>query len=114
MPVTVARNIRLDIPYKSIYFVDINENHKVRINTSNQELIITMNYQQCQEILLSDKRFLECHYRIIINMDYVKSMKEEDFILKTGIKIPISQRRRREAKLAYMNYILHKNDLLKP
>ena len=110
LPVTVIRNIKLNVPYKEICCVDINDNHKVRITTNNQELIITMNYQQCQEILLNDKRFLECHYRIIVNMDYIKSMKEEDFILKNGIKIPISQRRRRESKFSYMNYLLHKND----
>ena len=110
LPVTVIRNIKLGVPYKDICFVDINENHKVRITMIDQELIITMNYQQCQEILLNDKRFLECHYRIIVNMDYIKSMKEKDFILKNGVSIPISQRRLRTSKLTYMNYILHKND----
>ena len=78
------RNINLNLPYDDIYCIDINENHKLRIITKNQELITTMAYQECQQILLSDKRFLECHYRIIINMDYVTSMKSEDFILKNG------------------------------
>jgi len=110
LPVTVSRAVNLSVPYKDIFFVDINENHKVRISTKNQDLIVTMPYAQCQEILLGDKRFLECHYRIIVNMDYVQSMKDEDFILKNGVKIPISQRKRRESKFAYMNYLLHKND----
>ena len=108
LPVTVVRNVNLSVPYKDICFVDINENHKVRITTKNQELVVTMNYSDCQKLLLNDKRFLECHYRIIINMDYIKSMKSEDFILKNGVKVPISQRKRRESKLAYMNYLLHK------
>lgn len=110
LPVTVVRNIKLNVPYRDIYFVDINERHKVRITTKDRELIITMSFSDCQEILLSDRRFLECHYRIIVNMDYIQSMKEEDFILKNGVKIPISQRKRRESKLKYLDYILHRND----
>lgn len=110
LPVTVIRNMDLSVPYKDICFVDINEKHKVRITMPDRELVTTMNYSRCRDILLNDKRFLECHYRIIVNMDYVQSMKDEDFILTNGAKIPISQRRRRESKLAYMNYILHKND----
>lgn len=110
LPVTVAKNIKLSVPYKDIFFVDINDKHKVKITTKNQELAVTMNYQDCAEILLKDKRFLECHYRIIVNMDFIQSMKDEDFILKNGVKVPISQRRRRESKFAYMNYLLHKND----
>ncbi len=109
LPIKVIRNVNVKVPYSDIYFVDINENHKVRITTSEQEFITTMTYKDCSEILLNDKRFLECHYRIIINMDYVQSMKSEDFILKNGVAIPISQRRRRESKLQYMNYIVHKN-----
>lgn len=47
---------------------------------------------------------------IIINMDYVQSMKSDDFILRNGVAIPIIQRRRRESKLKYMNYLLHRKD----
>ena len=108
--IRVIRNINLSLPYDEIYCVDINENHKLRIMTRNQELVTTMTYQECQQILLSDKRFLECHYRIIINMDYIQSMKTEDFILKNGIKILISNRRKRESKIKYMEYLLHKNE----
>ncbi len=109
LPIKVIRNVNVQVPYSDIYFVDINENHKVRITTSEQEFITTMTYKECSEILLKDRRFLECHYRIIVNMDYVQSMKSEDFILKNGTAIPISQRRKRESKLQYMNYIVHKN-----
>ena len=110
LKVMAIGNLKLDIPFKEILLVDISPNHKVRIVTVNQEIFTTMNYRDCQEILLQDQRFLECHYRIIINMDRVQSMKSEDFILSNGIKVPMSQRYRRESKLAYMNYLLHKND----
>ena len=108
--VSVTKSMDITIPYKNICFIDINENHKLRITTINQELITTMSYQKCQQLLLGDKRFLECHYRIIINMDYIQSMQSDDFILSNGTKIPISQRKRKEAKRRYMQYLAHKDD----
>ena len=98
----------LSIPYKNIYFVDINHNHYLRINLRDQEFITNFSYSNCQSQLLKDKRFLECHYRIIVNMDYIESMKDEDFILENSAKIPISQRRRRESKLTFMRYLANK------
>ena len=41
-------------------------------------------------------------------MDYIKSMENEDFILDNAVKIPISQRKRRESKLKYMKYLANK------
>ena len=103
--IPIVKSSEVKIPYKNIYYVDINEKHRVRINTKTQNFITTMSYEDCQKWLMTDKRFLECHYRIIINMDYIISMKEEDFILENGVKVPISHRRRREAKWAYMQYL---------
>ena len=103
--IPMIKSSEIKIPYKNIYYVDINEKHRVQINTKTQSFITTMSYEDCQKWLLTDKRFLECHYRIIINMDYIVSMKEEDFVLENGVKVPISHRRRKEAKWAYMQYL---------
>ena len=99
----------LSIPYKKIYFVDINHDHHLRINLQDQEFVTNFSYTNCQSQLLKDKRFLECHYRIIINMDHIKSMEDEDFILENDVKVPISQRRRRESKLTFMRYLANKD-----
>lgn len=103
--VPLIKNKEINIPYKKIYYVDINEKHHLRINTYSKEFITTMSYEDCRKWLLTDKRFLECHYRIILNMDYVISMRDEDFILNNGAKIPTSHRRRKEAKWQYMQYL---------
>ena len=104
----VIKNENVSIPYKNIYFIDINFNHRLRINLQNGEIITNLSYADCQSQILNDKRFLECHHRVIVNMDYVKSMENEDFILENGVKVPISQRKRRESKLEYMKYIANK------
>ena len=102
------KNENIAIPYKNIYFIDINFNHHLRINLQNQEIVTNLSYADCQSQILNDKRFLECHHRVIVNMDYVKSMENEEFILDNGAKVPISQRKRREAKLNYMQYLANK------
>jgi len=61
-----------------------------------------------QEMLSGDDRFLECHHRIIINMEQVRRMEAEEFTMKEGSRVPISQRRKKEAKTAYMHYIAHR------
>ena len=103
-----VKNENISIPYKNIYFIDINFNHHLRINLQDQEIVTNLSYADCQSQVLNDKRFLECHHRVIVNMDYVKSMENEDFILDNGVKVPISQRKRRAAKLKYMQYLANK------
>ena len=104
----IVKNENISIPYKNIYFIDINFNHHLRINLQNQEIVTNLSYADCQSQILNDKRFLECHHRVIVNMDYVKSMENEEFVLDNGAKVPISQRKRRETKLKYMQYLANK------
>ena len=105
-----VKSFPLSIPYNKIYYVDINEKHHLRINFQSHYVIVNLSYKDCQLLLLTDKRFLECHHRIIVNMECIKSMEEEDFVLNNGVRVPISQRRRREAKLKYMKYLIERSD----
>ena len=108
IPTTKA--MEFDVPYEKILFADINEKHKVRVMTRAQEFVTSMSYEACAHWLLTDARFLECHYRIIVNMDHIENMLDEDFILTSGHKVPISHRKRREAKWKYMQYLAHRGE----
>ena len=108
--VPVIKGADVDIPYSNIFFVDINEKHKLRVSTRTQQFISSMSYEDCQKWLLTDKRFLECHYRIIVNMDRIAEMLDEDFLLDDGRKVPISHRKRKEANRRYMQYLAHKGE----
>ncbi|MCR5758433.1 MAG: LytTR family DNA-binding domain-containing protein [Selenomonas sp.] len=98
----------VDIPFRNIVYVDINDKHSLRLHLAESDVDTLLAYSNCSEILLQDKRFLECHHRIIINMDYVSVMDRDDFVLKDGSKIPISKRRIRDAKVSYMSYLAHR------
>ena len=101
----------IKVPYRQICYVDINEKHRLCIHLPERSIITSMAYHDCMP-LLSDKNFMECYYRIIVNMEFIKSMKQDDFILRTGHIIPISRRMKKETKARYMSYLAHRNDAL--
>ena len=65
-------------------------------------------YADYSQMLLCDKRFLECYRNIIVNMDYIDVALETDFILKSGERIPISRRKKSEVMEKYMAYFIEK------
>ena len=104
----LVKGEEMSILLKKIKYVDIDHQHKLCVHLSDVTLRTTMTYVDCQAVLLAEKNFLECHHRIIINMDYVQKMEKDRFVLLGETKIPISQRRSREAKAAYMHYLVQR------
>lgn len=96
----------IEIPYRDIIYMDMSEGRQLVFHLSGQDISTYGSYAEFQEKLLADKRFLECHHRIIVNMDHVESMDDEIFLLKEGRTIPISRRKKHEAKIAYMKYLI--------
>lgn len=91
---------------KSIRYVDIYENHRLCLHLPNVEIFPANTYEEILAALEDDARFVECYHRVLVNMDFIKFMGEEDFVLTDGTKVPISQRKSRAAKLRYMNYLI--------
>ena len=98
----------VEIPLGRIVYADINTRHKLTFHLMDIEVETSMAYVQCQELLLTKRNFTECYHRIIINMDYVHRMEEDDFVMKDGTRLPISQRRKKETKAVYMHYLVHR------
>ena len=96
------------IPYRDIFYIDIEDGHRLCVHLANKKLTTLNSYTDIWEILSQDERFSECYHRIILNMDYVKLMKEDDFILINDTLIPISKRKKKEVKVKYMRYFAHK------
>ena len=63
-------------------------------------------YQELADILLTDERFLETYHRLILNMNAVTAMKEDTFLLKGDLTLPISRRKKKEVKQQYMQFLL--------
>ena len=104
-----TENMDLSVPLRKILYVDIDYRHRLCVYLADGKKFVTADrYVDISETLLADERFLECYHRIIVNMDYIKSMESDDFILLDGTSIPISQRKKREVKVKYMRYFAHK------
>jgi len=102
-----VRGVKINVPYRNIHYADIRDK-RLCLHLAADNLSTNDSYEACRAKLLSDDRFVECHHRIIVNMDYVARMSKEDFILTSGENVPISQRRKTETKLAYMSYLAHR------
>ena len=53
-------------------------------------------------------RFLNPARGIIVNLDYVDYILGDDFILKNGVRIPISRAKKHEMKQAFADYAISK------
>ena len=94
---------------RNILYVDIDYRHRLCVYLADgKKFVTTNNYSELQPALLADERFLECYHRIIVNMDYIKSMEPDDFILMDGTSLPISQRKKKEVKVKFIKYFAHK------
>ena len=99
----------ISVPFRNIFYIDLDYRHRLCVYLADGKKFITNNsYADVCEILSADDRFLECYHRIIINMDYVKSMESDDFTLLDGTSIPISQRKKKEVKVRFMRYFAGK------
>ena len=99
----------VSVPLRNIFYVDLDYRHRLCVYLADGKKFITSNsYSDISPVLLEDERFLECYHRIIINMDYVKSMEPDDFTLLDGTSIPISQRKKRDVKVKFMRYFAGK------
>ena len=96
------------IPYGNIFYVDIEDGHRLCVHLADRKILTMNSYADIWEILSQDERFLESYHRIILNMDYVKLMKEDDFILINDALVPISKRKKKEVKVKYMRYFARK------
>ena len=97
------------VPYKNIRYIDLDERHHLQIHLPNKQFPANMTYEDCFNVLKTDSRFVECYHRILLNMNFIKKMDSEDFILTDGTKIPISKRKSKESKLKYMNHLINFN-----
>lgn len=104
-----VENAAVKVPFKNILYIELDYRQRLCVYLAEGRKFVTRNnYSELAPILLADERFLECYHRIIVNMDYIKSMESDDFILMDDTSIPISQRKKREVKVKYMRYFADK------
>lgn len=85
-------------------------NHTVYFHLHKDETISsfsTMN--EFHDTLLSDKRFIKCHKSYIVNMQYVTSLTNKDFLLEED-RMPISRNLYSMVKETYFDHIFKLNE----
>lgn len=102
---TVNKEI-VKIKLKEMYFVEAIRNGAV-ITTRLETLRVHYPMSSMEE-LLTDSRFLRCHRGFIINMDHVSLMKDDEFVMKNGITIPIRQSGRKSVRQTFIDYQVQK------
>jgi two-component system LytT family response regulator len=90
------QNTTLRLPLKQITHIEGDRNYSyIYLSNGSQELS-SKNLAYFEDILL-DKNFCRSHRSYLINRLHIKSLKDGYFVLKNGIKIPISRRKKAEA-----------------
>lgn len=98
---------KLQLYYRNILYIEC-MGRTIYIHLADRVLKVLGKYSDYQSIFLSDSRFLECYRSIIVNMDYIDTPADCDFILKSGEKLPISRRKMSSVMGSYMSYFIKK------
>lgn len=96
----------LSVPYSHILYMDCQGSRGAILHLEDRTLASQNSYQELADILLTDERFLETYHRLILNMNAVTAMKEDTFLLKGDLSLPISRRKKKEVKQHYMQFLL--------
>lgn len=94
-----TRILTSDIIYTDYY------NHYIQVHTASNIIRSYMSFADFAPMLDTYPQFLWCYRNCMVNMDYIKSMDDKDFILTTEERIPISRARKNEIQQAYANYL---------
>ncbi|WMJ21911.1 LytTR family DNA-binding domain-containing protein [Paludicola sp. MB14-C6] len=93
------------ILYRNIVYLE-SSMRNLYLHFASDTILVLGKYSDYAQQLLSDKRFLECYRNLIVNMDYIDTPLENDFMLKTGEKVPISRRKKVEVMEKYTTYFI--------
>lgn len=99
----ISNRLLVKILTKTIHYIEVYD--KVCLIHKDSEVIKT--YLPLEEIAkqLDTKKFLYCHRSYIVNMRYITSIEDNDFILQSGKRIPIRKSEKQSLKQMYMDYL---------
>lgn len=90
-----------------IGYVDI-YNHYVQVHTQGEVVSSHMSFREISDVLLKYPQFLCCYRNCIVNMDHVQCIDGRDFLLGSGVRIPISRSSHTAVRKQYADYLLFK------
>ena len=82
-------------------------NHYIQVHTTSCIIRSYMSFDTFFPMLSPHVNFLWCYRNCMVNMDYIESFAQKEFILKNGERIPIAAARRKEIIQKYADYIFN-------
>jgi DNA-binding LytR/AlgR family response regulator len=83
----IARNV----PLRDISYVEANK-HNVYLKLQDDSAIkVHSSFSEIMEQLLLDNRFLQCHRSFIVNLNEIKTIINNEIVMRVGKIIPISK-----------------------
>ena len=90
------QNGTLRLPLKQITHIEGERNYSyIHLSNGSRELS-SKNLAYFEDILL-DKSFFRSHRSFLVNRYHIEALKEDHFVLKNRVEIPISRRKKTEA-----------------
>lgn len=100
--VTVGRE-ELEVDASGIKYIEV-YGHKTVLHTVKGEMAVGQSLAALEDALGGDP-FLRCYRYFIVNMDHVRRVNEDSFLMKDGREIPLSRDGRAALKSRYMAYV---------
>lgn len=94
--VLATQNGTLRLPLKQITHIEGERNYSYIYLSNGSRELSSKNLAYFEDIL-SDKNFFRSHRSYLVNRYYIEILKKDLFILKNGVEIPISRRKKSEA-----------------
>ena len=102
MRVTTGRTM-VDVDISGLRYIEV-YGHKTILHTSKGEIAVGQSLSALEEALGGDP-FLRCYRYFIVNMDFVKRVTKDTFLMKDGREIPLSRDGRAAIKNRYLSYV---------
>jgi two-component system, LytTR family, response regulator len=90
------------MPLKQITHIEGERNYSYIYLSNGSRELSSKNLAYFEDILL-DKGFFRSHRSFLVNRYHIEALKEDHFVLKNGIEIPISRRNKTEANEWFFN-----------
>ena len=100
------RGITYAVPLKKIEYLE-KDRRLVHIHMDAEKHSIYAKFEEMKKY--KTDYFVRCHNSYVVNLIHVENMEDQHFLLKNGRKIPISRSRCKEAKDAYLAFLMRDN-----
>jgi two-component system, LytTR family, response regulator len=91
-----TQNGTLRLPLKQITYIEGERNYSFIYLSNGSRELSSKNLAWFEDILI-DKNFFRSHRSYLVNRYHINALKSDQFVLKNGVEIPISRRKRTEA-----------------